>query len=252
MYSQNFGQGPIQSTNTLVRRQPKWERALDVLLSLIALVLVSPLVLIVALLIKLVSHGPIIFKQERIGFNGKPFLIYKFRTMEVNTDETVHINHVKALIKQDLPMGKLDRTGDSRLIPFGRFLRASGIDELPQFLNVLKREMSLSGPRPCLKSEQQALTPEQHCRFEILPGLTGLWQVSGKNKVSFSEMVALDIKYANEKALCLYLAILLKTPFVILHQIADLRHSVEIAKMPLVEGKLKSPDRNQNIPLGQA
>ena len=252
MYSQNFGQGPIQSTNTLVRRQPKWERALDVLLSLIALVLVSPLVLIVALLIKLVSHGPIIFKQERIGFNGKPFLIYKFRTMEVNTDETLHEDHVKALIKQDLPMGKLDRTGDSRLIPFGRFLRASGIDELPQFLNVLKREMSLSGPRPCLKSEQQALTPEQHCRFEILPGLTGLWQVSGKNKVSFSEMVALDIKYANEKALCLYLAILLKTPFVILHQIADLRHSVEIAKMPLVEGKLKSPDRNQNIPLEQA
>ena len=252
MYSQNFGQGPIQSTNTLVRRQPKWERALDVLLSLIALVLVSPLVLIVALLIKLVSHGPIIFKQERIGFNGKPFLIYKFRTMEVSTDETVHKNHVKALIKQDLPMGKLDRTGDSRLIPFGRFLRASGIDELPQFLNVLKREMSLSGPRPCLKSEQQALTPEQHCRFEILPGLTGLWQVSGKNKVSFSEMVALDIKYANEKALCLYLAILLKTPFVILHQIADLRHSVEIAKMPLVEGKLKSPDRHQNIPLEQA
>lgn len=252
MYSQNFGQGPIQSTNTLVRRQPKWERALDVLLSLIALVLVSPIVLIVALLIKLVSHGPIIFKQERIGFNGKPFLIYKFRTMEVNTDETVHKDHVKALIKQDLPMGKLDRTGDSRLIPFGRFLRASGIDELPQFLNVLKREMSLSGPRPCLKSEQQALTPEQHCRFEILPGLTGLWQVSGKNKVSFSEMVALDIKYANEKTLCLYLAILLKTPFVVLHQIADLRHSVEIAKMPLAEAKLKSPDQHQNIPLEQA
>ena len=86
----------------------------------------------------------------------------------------------------------------------------------------------------------------------ILPGLTGLWQVSGKNKVSFYKMVALDIKYANEKTLCLYLAILLKTPLVILHQIADLRHSDEIAKMPLVEGKLKSPDLNQNIPLEQA
>ena len=252
MHSQTVGQDPTQATKTLVTHQPKWERALDLLLSLIALVLVSPLVLIVALLIKLVSHGPIIFKQERIGYNGKPFLIYKFRTMEVNTDDKVHQIHVSQLIKQDLPMGKLDRAGDSRLIPFGRFLRASGIDELPQFLNVLKGEMSLSGPRPCLKSEQQALTPEQHCRFEILPGLTGLWQVSGKNKVSFSKMVTLDIKYANEKTLCLYLAILLKTPFVILHQIADLRHSDEIAKMPLVEGKLTIPDRHQNIPLEQA
>ena len=252
MYSHNFGQGPTQATKKLVTHQPKWERALDVLLSLIVLILVSPLVLIVVLLIKLVSHGPIIFKQERIGCNGKPFLIYKFRTMEANTGDKVHQVHVSQLIEQDLPLGKLDRAGDSRLIPFGRFLRASGIDELPQFLNVLKGEMSLSGPRPCLKSEQQALTPEQHCRFEILPGLTGLWQVSGKNKVSFSKMVALDIKYANEKTLGLYLAILLKTPFVILHQIADLRHSDEIAKMPLVEGKLKSPDRRQNIPLEQA
>ena len=252
MYSQNFGSGPTQSTKTLVTHKPIWERTLDLILSLIALVLVSPLVLIVVLLIKLVSHGPIIFKQERIGCNGRPFLIYKFRTMEVNTDDKVHQIHVNQLIKQDLPMDKLDRAGDSRLIPFGRFLRASGIDELPQFLNVLRGEMSLSGPRPCLKTELQALTPKQHCRFQILPGLTGLWQVSGKNNVSFSKMIALDIKYANEKTLSLYLAILLKTPFVILHQIADLRHSDEIAKMPLVEGKLKSPDLNQNIPLEQA
>ena len=120
-------------------------------------------------------------------------------------------------------MQKLDQHGDSRIIPCGFMLRSSGLDELPQLINVLLGEMSMVGPRPCLPYERESYQPWQMERFNTLPGLTGLWQVSGKNKTTFNEMMELDIKYSREKTLWLDLVIILKTPFVIVGQVLESR-----------------------------
>ena len=225
MYSQNFGHGPTQATKKLVKHQPKWERALDVLLSLTVLVLVSPLVFIVALLIKLVSHGPVIFKQERIGFGGKSFMIYKFRTMHIDARTETHKSHTTNLIKSNRPMTKMDAQGDKRIIPFGSLLRALAIDELPQLFNVLNGEMSIVGPRPCLPSEFEEYSETDKKRTETLPGLTGFWQVSGKNQLTFEQMIDYDIQYVLRKDCPLYIYIVLKTPLVLIQQLAELRKS---------------------------
>jgi lipopolysaccharide/colanic/teichoic acid biosynthesis glycosyltransferase len=203
--------------------KPRWKRILDVVLVIMALPLLLPLMIVIGLIIRSVSVGPILFKQERIGHRGKRFLCFKFRTMFVDSDTTCHQGHLNHLMNSNAPMMKMDSHGDPRIIPFGRLLRASGLDELPQLINVLRGEMSLVGPRPCVSYEFEKYLPWQRERFNTLPGLTGLWQVSGKNRTTFTEMIQLDIKYAQSKTLWLDLKIIFKTVPALLIQMWDVR-----------------------------
>lgn len=200
---------------------PLWKRVLDICFVLIAVPSLLPLLLMIAIAIKVGSKGPVLFKQERVGLLGKRFIIFKFRTMIAGADTAVHETHAASLIESNRPMTKLDAHGDARLIPFGRRFRAAGLDELPQLINVLRGEMSLVGPRPCLPSEFNRYLPWQRERFLTLPGLTGLWQVSGKNRMTFNEMVDLDIQYVRKQSLWLDLKIILKTIPAVMVQVRD-------------------------------
>ena len=197
------------------------------LLDLTCLLLASPgvllLMLIIALGIKLVSPGPVFFVQERIGLRRKRFACLKFRTMHVGADTNGHRAYLEQLVRSDAPMAKMDVLGDPRLIPFGTVLRATGLDELPQLINVLRGEMSLVGPRPCTAYELEGYRPWQYARFNALPGLTGLWQVSGKNKTTFTEMINLDIFYAQNKSLWFDLRIMAATFLTLAAQVRDAR-----------------------------
>ena len=183
------------------RPKENWKRAMDALLILLALpgiLLVAPCV---ALFIRCVSPGPILFRQERVGYLGRRFRCFKFRTMSADADTRAHQRHLQQLMSSNAPMAKMESRSDPRIIPGGVLLRATGLDELPQLLNVLWGEMSLVGPRPCLPYEYDRYLPWQKERFGAAPGLTGLWQVSGKNKTTFVEMIQLDIRYAKTKTL---------------------------------------------------
>ena len=148
-------------------------------------------------------------------------MCFKFRTMFVNADTNIHRGHLDHLMDSDTPLVKMDAKGDPRIIPFGRLLRATGLDELPQLINVLRGEMSLVGPRPCIPYEYDKYQRWQKERFNTLPGLTGLWQVGGKNKTTFTEMVCLDIRYARTRTWWLDLKILLKTFPAIMLQVLE-------------------------------
>jgi lipopolysaccharide/colanic/teichoic acid biosynthesis glycosyltransferase len=207
-----------------VGKVPVAKRLLDLLCLLLALPTLLPIFAIIGLLIKIVSPGPVFFRQERVGFMGRKFWIFKFRTMRVNAETETHQNHLKQLIQSDKPMEKIDAKGDPRIIKFGRFLRSSGLDELPQLINVLRGEMSLVGPRPCTPYEYEQFQPWHKQRFQTLPGLTGLWQVSGKNRTTFNAMINLDIKYAKEWSVWLDLKIMLMTFPVLLSQVKEQRN----------------------------
>lgn len=204
-----------------------WQRGLDVICALLGLVALAPVFIVAALLIKSVSPGPVFFKQVRIGRGGRPFVLWKFRTMKTGADNALHRNHMAALIRSGpgrgaagpKPMTKLDN--DPRVIPLGGILRRTCIDELPQLINVLRGEMSLVGPRPPIPYEVREYLPWQTRRLDAMPGLTGLWQVSGKNKLTFEEMVRLDIQYSRKKSLWMNVKILFRTPRAILLEIAD-------------------------------
>jgi len=198
---------------------PRWKRVLDVVFILLILPVVLPLAVLIAILIRLVSSGPVLFRQERVGHLGRKFMCFKFRTMFVGAETTTHQGHLQHLMESDVPMVKLDARGDSRIIPFGLVLRSTGLDELPQIINVLRGEMSMVGPRPCLAYESDNYLPWQRERFNTLPGLTGLWQVNGKNQTTFAEMMRLDISYTRNKTLWLDLTIILKTVPAILGQV---------------------------------
>lgn len=198
---------------------PSWKRALDVTLICVAAPLWLPIALLIGLYIKLVSPGPVLFKQARIGLNGSTFMCLKFRTMKVNASTTSHKAYLAELMASNKPMIKLDAKGDPRLIPGGWLLRATGLDELPQLLNVLRGEMSLVGPRPCIPYEYEQFTPYDRQRCATLPGLTGLWQVSGKNQTTFEEMINFDITYAREKSLLMDLKIMALTPAALVAQV---------------------------------
>jgi lipopolysaccharide/colanic/teichoic acid biosynthesis glycosyltransferase len=208
---------------------PPWKRFMDITGSLFGMFLFSPVMLFIALYIKIVSPGPVFYHQKRVGLNGKLFTCWKFRTMEVNTSVSKHKDYFKDLIQTDNPMKKLDET-DPQIISFGRFIRSSGFDELPQLFNVLRGEMSLVGPRPCIPYEAENYET-WHCRrFEAVPGLTGLWQVSGKNDTTFAEMIRFDISYAKNKSLWLDLKILLKTLPAIFSLVMKANRGSEVAK----------------------
>jgi len=216
------GQEPFFLQSTRI-----WKRAFDIVGSIIALIILSPLFVFVSLLIKAVSVGPVFFKQQRVGYKGRAFTMLKFRTMKVNANAVEHKQYVTKLINSaaqngtdaDKPMTKLNNHWE--WIRFGRILRRTCIDELPQLINVLGGEMSLIGPRPALAYEVEQYLPWHYRRFDILPGMTGLWQVSGKNRLSFNEMVRLDIRYAKQQSIWLDIKILLRTPFAIISQFVE-------------------------------
>lgn len=200
---------------------PFWKRLLDTLLIVLLSPVWLPVMLIIAMGIRLASKGPVIFRQERVGYRGQRFLCLKFRSMHCNANVEVHKEHLKHLMNSGGPMIKLDKGRDPRVIPFGGVLRASGLDELPQIFNVLRGDMSLVGPRPCTPYEYDAYQPRHKDRFAVLPGLTGLWQVSGKNRTTFEEMIDLDVRYGKELSLTRDLWILLKTVGVLCGQMLE-------------------------------
>ena len=199
---------------------PKWKRLIDLLVVALLFPLWLPIMTLIALWVAITSPGPIFYRQPRIGFKGSRFMLIKFRTMKVNAETHVHEAYLEHLIVSDRPMIKLDAT-DPRLILGGRFLRAIGLDELPQIFNVLKGEMSLVGPRPCTVTEFERYAPEQRARVNALPGLTGFWQVNGKNKTTFSEMIEMDIFYSRNISFSLDLKIILRTVPAIVGQLSD-------------------------------
>ena len=187
------------------------KRVLDFIASLCALLILSPVLLIVSILIATTSKGPVIFKQDRVGKNGIIFKMYKFRSMVANAEE------LKAQLEKDNemngPMFKIKN--DPRITKVGRFIRKTSIDEIPQLINVLKGEMSLVGPRPSLPSEVKEFEPWMLERLTILPGLTCYWQVMGRNDIEFNEWMKLDIKYVRERNFWLDLKLIFKTFFVL-------------------------------------
>jgi lipopolysaccharide/colanic/teichoic acid biosynthesis glycosyltransferase len=196
------------------------KRGVDILGAITGLVLFSPIMFITALTIKLTSPGPVIFKQNRFGKKGTRFPFYKFRSMYWNVDDQIHREYVTSLINGNLekinqgngegPLYKMK--SDPRVTPVGKIIRKTSIDELPQFLNVLKGEMSLVGPRPPIPYEVEKYEP-WHLRriLEVKPGITGLWQVDGRSKTSFDDMVRMDLRYVQNWSLWLDIKILLKT-----------------------------------------
>ena len=214
----------IRTTKGSILR-PGWKSAFDITCILLSLPVWLPLMILLMLVTRIASPGPILYRQERIGFGGRHFFIWKFRTMKLSAETQVHERHVEELMRVDCPMTKLDVYGDPRLAPFGRILRASGLDELPQIFNVLRGEMSLVGPRPCTPNEFAHYEPWQRERVNGLPGLTGYWQVNGKNKTTFNEMVAMDLFYLENVSILLDLKIMLKTGAVIAGQLFESRQS---------------------------
>ena len=208
-----------------VRKIPVWKRTLDIFGSFLGLIILSPLFLLIAISIKIVSPGPVFFKQTRIGYGAKEFNFWKFRTMKANADSSVHQEYLCELINEEdedgeqsvKPMTKLD-CDNPNIIPFGHFLRNSCLDELPQLINVLLGDMSLVGPRPPIPYEVEEYLIWHKNRFDGLPGMTGLWQISGKNRLTFKEMIRLDIQYERQMSLITDLKILLMTPSAILSE----------------------------------
>jgi exopolysaccharide biosynthesis polyprenyl glycosylphosphotransferase len=194
------------------------KRAVDVGLSVLFLLLTFPIFLAVAILVKLDSPGPVFFRQQRVGQGNRPFTFYKFRTMVHNADSEVHRRYVQSLIRQaavapdahgQTPAYKLAR--DPRITRVGHILRRTSLDELPQFINVLKGDMSIVGPRPPLPYEVQEYQDWHMARLAVLPGITGLWQVMGRSRVTFDEMVRMDLRYIKQQSLLLDFKIMVLT-----------------------------------------
>ena len=195
------------------------KRVVDIVGSLLVLLLVAPLFAIVALAIKLDSRGPVFFRQNRLGRGMVPFTMLKFRTMRVDTDTTIHRDYVKTLMDTTIApdasnLYKLDQT--SQTTATGRLLRRLSLDELPQFINVLKGEMSLVGPRPCMAYETELFEPHHFVRFSVPAGVTGLWQVTARARTTFKEALDLDVTYVRSWSLGLDLRLLCRTPIKIL------------------------------------
>jgi len=201
------------------------KRAMDIVGSTLMLILCAPIFLVIALAIKASSRGPVLFRQQRVGQYGQHFTFLKFRSMQVNNDHSVHKEYVTKFIaseasKQELNgngEGVFKLTNDKRITQVGRFLRRTSLDELPQFLNVLKGEMSLVGPRPPIPYELAAYQTWHRRRvLEVKPGITGLWQVSGRSSVNFDQMVRLDLRYATSWSPSLDFTILMRTPLAVI------------------------------------
>jgi len=192
------------------------KRAFDDLVAFAMVILLGPLMIAIAIAIRLDSKGPALFRQERLGYDMKPFTVLKFRTMLVDTDQEEHRRYIESTLTADAApndngLYKLDRT--SSVTRVGAFLRKTSLDELPQLLNVLAGEMSLVGPRPCLVYETKGFAEHHFERFLMPPGLTGLWQVTARSRSTFGEALDMDVAYVRGWSLSLDLRLLLKTPF---------------------------------------
>jgi lipopolysaccharide/colanic/teichoic acid biosynthesis glycosyltransferase len=199
----------------LVRPLPMWKRAIDFMGALVLLLLFSPLMAFAAFAIKLTSHGPVIFAQRRAGLGGRPFTIYKFRTMCVDAERQKQ--GLRAISEQDGPAFKL--THDPRVTRIGSILRKTSIDELPQLFTVIKGDMSLVGPRPLPVDESQACQLWQRRRLDVTPGLTCIWQVEGRSRVTFDEWVRMDVKYIRRRNILHDISLIFRTiPAVLLRR----------------------------------
>ncbi len=220
---QHLAQSDSGKPRITVRERSGWERFIkrfaDASISLAVLVVGFPFLFAIALLIKVTSKGPVFFTQERIGEDGDNFTLFKFRTMRTDCDDTLHREFTREFIQGQLPKSTLDGKAakpyklkdDPRVTAVGGFLRRTSLDEIPQFINVLKGEMSIVGPRPPLAYEYEYYEDWHKLRMTVRPGLTGLWQVSGRSSVPFHEMVMLDLYYIENWSLRLDLRIMLQT-----------------------------------------
>jgi lipopolysaccharide/colanic/teichoic acid biosynthesis glycosyltransferase len=207
------------------RKSLSVKRMLDIAGSILGLVIFAPFFLIIPILIKLTSQGPILFRQERIGQYGRRFTFLKFRSMHINNNDSIHRKYTEQLIRSAAGQNKAGGSeegvyklrNDPRITEIGRFLRKSSLDELPQFLNVLRGDMSLVGPRPPIPYEFSHYdTWHKYRLMQMKPGITGLWQITGRSSTTFDEMVRLDLKYARAWSPWLDIRIILKTPWVVL------------------------------------
>ncbi len=207
------------------RLYPAVKRAIDFAVALTALVVLSPLLVLIALLIKIYSPGPALYIQERIGYDPRtqsprPFKMYKFRSMHCNADTKQHREHMAQVIQNKVhltsPDDSLKLQKDSRITGIGHILRDSSLDELPQLINILIGDMSLVGPRPALPYEVEMYEEWHKARLLITPGLTGLWQATARNSVTFDEMVRMDLEYIAQMSFGLDLKILLLTPLAVI------------------------------------
>lgn len=200
------------------------KRTMDIVGAGTAILLLSPVLLLIALAVKLSSSGPVFFRQQRVGQGGKLFTFLKFRSMQVVNDANIHreyvVNFIRGQAQANAASGEkkvFKLTNDPRVTAIGRFIRRTSLDELPQFLNVLMGQMSLVGPRPPIPYEMEAYDIWHRRRLlEAKPGITGLWQISGRSRTSFDDMVRLDLQYATRRSLWLDLKILLRTPAAVL------------------------------------
>lgn len=197
--------GGNQSLVYLVAR-----RVMDVVGAILALLLFSPIMLSSLLVLWVTTRGRPIFRQERIGYRGRPFTLYKFRTMRLNAEAVRH------LVKNERQGPVFKNQADPRITPFGRILRSFSIDEMPQLFNVLRGEMSLVGPRPPIREEVLQYSTEQYERLSVKPGLTCLWQISGRAELDFEQQVRLDVNYVRNQSLLTDLKLLLRTPLSVL------------------------------------
>jgi lipopolysaccharide/colanic/teichoic acid biosynthesis glycosyltransferase len=190
-------------------------RVVDFLVAALLLIVLAPLLAFLILLIRVTSPGPALFRQIRLGQAAHSFVMYKFRTMYDGGDDTRHREYVTRLLSEDAPPitkdGLYKLSGDPRITPVGAFLRRTSLDELPQLFNVLMGKMSLVGPRPALPWEAKLYQPQYHIRFQVKPGMTGLWQVSGRSRMAMREALELDVEYVQQRSFLFDLAILAKT-----------------------------------------
>jgi lipopolysaccharide/colanic/teichoic acid biosynthesis glycosyltransferase len=197
-------------------------RALDVSVAGTALLVLVPVILLAALAVRVSSPGPVLFRQRRLGRHMRPFTVLKFRTMRVDADSAVHREYVRSLINgapEPHARGELYKLAvDPRVTAVGRFLRSWSIDEVPQLWNVLRGEMSLVGPRPVIEYEVEQYPDWYLRRFAVKPGMTGLWQVSGRNERTYEEMVRFDVEYAERRSLWMDLRILARTALVVMRR----------------------------------
>jgi lipopolysaccharide/colanic/teichoic acid biosynthesis glycosyltransferase len=196
-------------------------RILDVVVASLALVVLAPVMAVIAVVIACTSRGPILFRQVRLGLHCRPFVMLKFRTMYVDSDDRLHREYVRQLLEDPPtaprgPDGLYKLVDDPRITPVGRWLRRASLDELPQLVNVLRGEMSLVGPRPALPWEATLFGPRHSARFQVSPGITGLWQISGRNRLTMTQALDLDVEYVERQCLRLDLAILIRTIPVVL------------------------------------
>ena len=213
--SNHFFYSDQEQTRPRARQSMLLKRAIDVAGSLAALILLLPVFAVVGALIKLTSEGPIFFRQKRVGRFGREFTFLKFRSMYVNNDSEIHRQYIRDLIvkKVDEGNGAFKIKNDPRVTRIGRLLRKSSLDEIPQFLNVLRGDMSLVGPRPPIPYEfEHYLLWHRRRVLEIKPGITGEWQVYGRSRTTFDEMVRMDLRYIRKQSARLDLKILIKTP----------------------------------------